>query len=43
MIAVDAEQSRRRKFIRSRPARFFGTIGLSGLDWAVNRLDRKPT
>jgi hypothetical protein len=32
-----------RKFIRSRRARFFGTINSCGLDWAVNRLDRKPT
>src|SRR6516225_11658011 len=42
-MAVDAEGSCRRKFIRSRPARFFGTIGFCGLDWVVNRFDRKPT
>jgi len=32
-----------KKFIRSRPGRFFETISFCGLDWAVNRLDRKPT
>ena len=31
------------KFIRSRPARFFETIGSRGPDWAVNRFDRKQT
>jgi hypothetical protein len=31
------------ELIRSRPARFFGTIGFHGPDRAVNRLDRKPT
>jgi len=42
-IGVDAIGSPRDKFIRSRPVRFFGTIVFRGLDWAVNRLDRKLT
>jgi cold shock protein len=36
-MAVNAERSCHRKFIRSRPARFFETIGSRGPDWAVNR------
>jgi hypothetical protein len=42
-IAVGVERSCRRKFIRSRPARFFETIGSRGPDWVVNRFDRKQT
>jgi hypothetical protein len=42
-LQVEPSDLAGRKFIRSRPRRFFGTIGFRGLDQTVNRLDRKPT